>query len=420
MSHHFIIDKDLLTIFLLECLLFMKEAFYSISFILDPGYNYYIKKFEVFFFDPINLVTIKYKYTGEKMKNYRSTFFMAILILSTHARASEFCQVTTPSQIKKEQELRVGLSSSGVVRIQASVNGGDFGDFSMINGIQTYAGNSFDPGTYKILFRARKANGEVVPCNPTHTYIMVTGTQSQPPSPVIPTVPTPPTNPTVPSNPANPVTPPIVQSQVFPHYLPIVAQQGLMTGFRNLQQPQNLPTMRIDGVILKVLDYEAISNLQGTIGQLKFFLPPGTMAYDANFYHYLAYQDGKGATKLYSPPTININAITPSMAFDIDNIPGGSDYSKVFNKLSGGGEVLYYTRGAPANFLVVSSPSSLGAPLTIGGYVYTNFQHPGDQFQRSLWKVYVKADCYEKWFNSPSTKWDANGNPSEGFAHSCN
>lgn len=27
--------------------------------------------------------------------------------------------------------------------------------------------------------------------------------------------------------------------------------------------------------------------------------------------------------------------------------------------------------------------------------------------------------CYDKWFNDPKTKWDADGNPAEGYNHTC-
>lgn len=238
---------------------------------------------------------------------------------------------------------------------------------------------------------------------------------SIPPDSSDPIIPTVPSNPT---NPAPPPTSPTPPGTTYTSYIPVVAVNGKTTNFRDSQHFQALTTRSMEGVQLKILEYEATSTNQGTAEKLKFFLPPGTMAFDANFYHFLAYQEGTGAMKLYSPPTTVITSITPSMAYDL---PGGKkDYSQILSKLVNKNEVLYYTAGAPANFLSISSPESLSTPLSSGGYVYLNFRHPGGQFQRSLWKIYVKADCYDKWFNSSNTKWDANGNPAEGVAHYCN
>jgi hypothetical protein len=203
---------------------------------------------------------------------------------------------------------------------------------------------------------------------------------------------------------------------LHPDYLPIVGSNGITTNFRGLQDPRSVVSQNVEGVALKVLSYEAIS---GSQGQLKFFLPPGTVAFDANLYLFLAYEEGRGALRLYSPPTISLATITPEMVTAPDNIPNGNDYSLVFDKLVAQGEVLYYTAGAPANFLLLSSPDGLSPALASGGWVYGNFQYPGGQFQRSLWKVYVKADCYERWFDSPGTGRDASVNPAEGDSHTC-
>lgn len=31
----------------------------------------------------------------------------------------------------------------------------------------------------------------------------------------------------------------------------------------------------------------------------------------------------------------------------------------------------------------------------------------------------VDKSCYDKWFNDPKTKWDTDGNPAEGYNHTC-
>lgn len=306
---------------------------------------------------------------------------VSILAANNSHSAGEVCQIGAPNQIASNQELRAEVSSRGLARVQVSADGGPFGDFTTINGVQSWVPNSFSPGSYNIRYRGVKADGQIVNCEPSSQTIRVTEPVSNPPV-----------------------------GKSYPSFVPVVSQAGSSTNFKSAQGPQTLGTMTVDGVRLKVLDYQAMSNLHGTLGQMKFFLPPGTVGFDANFYYYLAYQDGKGALKLHVPPMVNIETIPPTAAANKD----------VFQRLANGQEVHFYTAGAPANFLLISSTDNIAAPLPIGGYVYSNFRHPGGQFQRSLWKIYVKADCYDKWYNSSNTRWDSNGNPAEGFSHTCN
>ncbi len=303
-----------------------------------------------------------------------------------------FCQVSMPSSILQSQELRVTVTSQNLVKFQVSTNGTEYVDLGTSNGSIIWPANNFPAGNYTLRFRGVTSTAQTITCDPNPLALAVIGATPSPPSS------------------GGGTTPPELNGSTYPGYIPVVANNGVTSNFRGLQNPQNLVSMTESGVALKVLDFEAISSLQGTQGQLKFFLPPGTMAFDANIYLYLAYQEGRGALRLYAPPTTAIAAITPSIV----------DYAKVFSKLSGRAEALYYTAGAPANFWLLSSPSTLSPELTTGGYVYWNFQYPGGQFQRSLWKIYVKASCYEKWYAAASTKWDANGNPLEGVSHTCN
>ena len=296
--------------------------------------------------------------------------------------AEEACQVITSSQLATNQELRVEIRSVGLASVQVSAEDSAFGDFGILNGVLAWPANSFEPATYNLRYRGVKANGQIVACEPSYQAIKVTAPIVIPPSP----------------------------GTSYPNFLPIVSQSGTSVNFKSSQNPQMLPNMTVDRVELKVLDYQAMSNLHGTLEQMKFFLPPGTIGFDANFYHYLAYQDGKGVLKLHKPSTLNIESIPPT----------NSAPQNVFARLSNGEDVIFYTAGAPANFLLLSSTDSIGVPLQAGGYVYSNFRHPGGQFQRSLWKIYVRKDCYERWFNNPNTKWDVNGNPAEGVSHTCN
>lgn len=193
-------------------------------------------------------------------------------------------------------------------------------------------------------------------------------------------------------------------------YRPIVGSNGVNTGFRTIQTPSSLQNAGLGtSYAVKRLDYEVFGD---TAGRMKFFLPPGTVAFNANLYYYYVFQEGKVALRLNQPPVTPLSSITPGNA-------GGSVNESVLRNLGSGQEILYYSAGAPANSLVISSPELPIAPMATGGYVYGNYQYPGDILQRGLLQVFVKADCYEQWFNSPQTQWDAFGNPDENATHTC-
>ena len=203
-----------------------------------------------------------------------------------------------------------------------------------------------------------------------------------------------------------------VQAQVSKaDYRSMVGLNSASSGFQTLQPPANLVSVTNLGTTFAVkrLDYEVYGD---SVGRLKFFLPPGTVAFNANLYYYYAASEGRVALRLNQVPTTPLGTISVANA-------GGSVNESVLRKLIAGSEVLNYSPGAPANSLVISSPDNPIDPMATGGYVYGNYQYPGDLLQRGLLQIFVKADCYTQWFNSPNTKWDFNGNPDETATHSC-
>ncbi len=203
-------------------------------------------------------------------------------------------------------------------------------------------------------------------------------------------------------------------------YLAIVGNSGATTGFQSTKIPSTLKSVNFGTpYAVKMIEYEAVDS---SPGKMKFFLPPGTVAFDANLYFFLAYQEGKGVLRLNQPPETSFTNISPANVFTTENLGGstGRAYDEtVLNNLIAGKEVRYFSEGGSANFMVLSSPQNLVQPMSTGGYVYGNFQYPGGRLQRSLWKIYVKADCYDQWFNSTSTQWNTFGNPDENATHTC-
>ena len=193
-------------------------------------------------------------------------------------------------------------------------------------------------------------------------------------------------------------------------YRPIVGSNGVNSGFKTIQTPTSLQSANLGtSYAVKRIDYEVFGDIAG---RMKFFLPPGTVAFNANLYYYYVFQEGKVVLRLNQIPS------TPLSSISVNNA-GGPVNEAVLRNLVNGQEVLYYSAGAPANSLVLSSPENPITPIAAGGYVYGNYQYPGDILQRGLLQIFVKADCYEQWFNSAKTQWDYLGNPDENATHTC-
>ena len=192
-------------------------------------------------------------------------------------------------------------------------------------------------------------------------------------------------------------------------YRPVVGINNTDSSFRSTKAPAKLIDASL-GTTHKVkrLDYEVFDD---ETGKLKFFLPPGTVAFNANLYYFYVQEEGKVILRLGEVPVTQLSEVTSANA-------GGPIDERVLLGLIAGREVTNYSPGLPANSLPLSSPNSPVDPMQIGGWVYGRYQYPGGRLQRGLLQVYVKVDDYEKWFNNPNTKWDAKGNPDENSVHS--
>ena len=185
---------------------------------------------------------------------------------------------------------------------------------------------------------------------------------------------------------------------------------GVSRGFNTIQKPELLyrgsyGTNQTFTRLSYALPFE-------TSGRWKFFLPPGTVGFNANLLYYLAPQEGKAVLRLNNLPT------TPFSSVNINHAAGPLNETVLLNLIRGD-EVLRYSAGAPANSLPLSLPDEFIDPMSSGGYVYGNYQYPGGMLSRAELEVIVRADCYERWFRSSATKWDESGNPDENATHTC-
>jgi len=161
------------------------------------------------------------------------------------------------------------------------------------------------------------------------------------------------------------LAPGVVNAQVTKaDYRAVVGINSTNSNFKSAQIPGNLQSVALGTTYLvKRIDYEVFGD---SFGRLKFFLPPGTVAFNANLYYYLAPQEGKAALRLYEQPEMPLSQISATHA-------GGPLNESVLQNLIDGREVFYYTPGAPANSMLLSSPDNPIAPMVNGGYFYGNF-----------------------------------------------
>lgn len=330
------------------------------------------------------------------------------------------CSISLPALIMQDQELRLVIVTQGIAKVQVSVNGSEYGDLGTVNGALSWPGNSFDPGNYNLNFRSFTSSKQVVACDPVKKVVTIAAVATTPTIPSIPDTPSVPTNPPINPQPSPPVTvdPPPVTGGIYSDYVSHMGVGQIITqDFKNLHKPASLVTRVMNNQNYVEIFYDGAGS--GNMGtgnarkKLKFFVPPGTAAMDAGMYLFLCPSDElRGLWKMYSPPVSSFASISTG---DV----GGSHSEDTFRKLADKKEKPFYSPPTTGNFLVISSPNDVETPLSQGGYLYSHFQYPCGDFQRLSLRLYVRKDCYERWFNSVNTKWDAQGNPAEDAVHTC-
>lgn len=210
---------------------------------------------------------------------------------------------------------------------------------------------------------------------------------------------------------------PSVMAQNAPtDYFSVVGPSAQWRGFKDLNKPDLLPVGSVPNTL-------QISYTAGRYApdKLKFFLPPGTVMFTANFLVFLSQMESKGVMRLNTPPTTAASKVTRDMAWSPGNA-GGGNFGGAFDEtilrnILDEKEVFFYGN-AGAGLMPVSYGGALINPIpTKGGYAYGRFQYPDGVLGATQWSVFVNKECYEKWYKTAT--WDANGNPSETAIHSC-
>lgn len=158
---------------------------------------------------------------------------------------------------------------------------------------------------------------------------------------------------------------------------------------------------------------------------LKFFFPPGTVTFTANFLAYLSQMESKGVMRLGSPPQVPAFAVSSEMADAAENSGsatggqyGGAFNGKILSNLLSADRDVFFYGAAGAGLMPISYGGDPITPVpSNGGYVYAEFQYPGGVLGATQWNVYVDKSCYRQWYENAS--WDSLGNPAEGVVHSC-
>lgn len=199
-------------------------------------------------------------------------------------------------------------------------------------------------------------------------------------------------------------------------YLSIVGPGAQSFNFKDLNRPDLLPVGSIPNTL-------QISYIAGSSSpdKLKFFMPPGTVMFTANFLTYLSQTEAKGVMRFKEPPTTHAFQVTRDMAFSAGN-SGGGVYGGAFNetilKNILAGQEVYFYGDAGAGLMPVSYGGTPISPVpSEGGYTFGRFQYPGGVLGATQWTVFVDKECYQNWY--ANANWDTSGNPSEVATHTC-
>ncbi|NUN05266.1 MAG: hypothetical protein HUU57_05855 [Bdellovibrio sp.] len=310
----------------------------------------------------------------------------------------DYCALTVPDQFRRDEELRATASSQNIVRLQVSVNDGEFGDLPTVNGTMIWPGNSFEVATYHLRFRALKANGSVVACSPSSKMVTITPAQGPAPGGAAPV-------------------------NIDRNYLPLTgySANGSATdnGFKNFKtiyHPDNLKNRMVyklaPGVECHVIhtDHNATTLRMAPASQkYRIFLPPGTMSVDIMTYTYWD-------TTTRQAMAVRMDAAPVSSYEETLSQPIIPEGDRVLERLVNGEEFRSYV-GESGNLLPRfgggtnyngATPYVYRSPR--GGWLYMNqVKLIGDVAMRIETRTCVDPEIYRAWYNS--AQWDADGNP---------
>lgn len=157
--------------------------------------------------------------------------------------------------------------------------------------------------------------------------------------------------------------------------------------------------------------------------KLKFFFPPGTRMFSANYLAYLSNTEAKAIMKMYAPSSASLATVNETVAYSVENSgsANGGQYGGAFNETILinliAGKSVYFFGAAAAGLMPISYGGALLPVIKRGGYVYANFQHPGGVLGSTEWRLTVDMTCYRQWYTN--ARWDQLNNPDESSIHHC-
>lgn len=222
-------------------------------------------------------------------------------------------------------------------------------------------------------------------------------------------------------------------------YSPVVGPGGQVAGYRDLHRPEKLTRGAVKNTY--VITYSVGSNASD---KLKFFVPPGTIVFSANFLTYLSSEEAKGVMRMNRPPVSDLGLVNEIVypdspdykvlinysAYSVVNsgsiyggVPpsgmpdfGGAFDETILKNILNKKEVYFYGRGGAGLMPISYGGKEIPKP-DVGGYVYGKFQYPGGRLLSMQWFLTVDKDCYDNWYKN--AVWDSSGNPVEVVQHTC-
>ena len=324
------------------------------------------------------------------------------------------CVVESPDSLYRHEALRVVVTSKGIKEVQVSADKAPWSDLGAVNGVLTWAGNSFVPSTYNIRFRGIKtSDGLPVDCSPAEKTIVL-HPSSQSNSAVVLSEEVKKTYTSWHQSALRIATPPAAGSYTYQFIYP--------TGFKNQFDPNNSVTSCAMGYVKNsdcafpgglsdgslTMSFSENYNLYQVPENIRFFVPSGTKEV-----RLVGYAQQKTAfafvMRMGQPPTRS----APVGAAEYSQIQVSEKVDTSFQRLVNGEEILVVHDGGGTLRMLSGRISA-----TSGGWVFVRqleISQPvsGLTTGETLYQLQGGMDVEKTAFTSQynQIKWDTNGDP---------
>lgn len=331
------------------------------------------------------------------------------------------CSVTSSSStIAKDEQFALNISSSNILKIELSVNHGDYISLGITNGTLSWPGGSFESGNYELQFRALAENGSYLDCDPANQTIRIyTPAQSIPTLPPIPTTPS--TGDSGSPNNGNGGS----SANIDRNYIPLTGYTGngsamdsSFKNFKTIYHPDNLPLIDISAEFapgvkcynLTIRHHQNSLRMASSTQKYRIFIPPGTKFFDMMTLTYWDQTTRQAiAVKMDSPPQSSYEDV-----LNRSNLP--ADSSRILEAILNGQEIRAHVNEGGNVLPRISGGTTYGGASPYiyqtnrGGWLYVNqVKLIGDVAMNLEIRMCVDPTAYKAWYNSAS--WDNEGNP---------